>query len=179
MSSSAEVEPSTDASDAPSGVVFWVGAAIGIGIMAFGVRGLLENSRATQPMEFSKWFVGADLLHDLVIAPVAILVGAIVARLVPRPWRLPVQAGLFATAIVLAVGWAPLRGYGRAVAVGNDTVLPLDYSTAVATVVGVVWLVVGVWFGAIALRRWRGDATADDGNDPRLVSAPRRTPPTR
>ncbi|MGZ8752164.1 MAG: hypothetical protein ACXW1S_04210 [Acidimicrobiia bacterium] len=130
-----------------------MGAAVGIGIMAFGFRGLFENSRATQPLEFAKWFVGADLLHDLVIAPVAALVGVFVARLFPRPWRFPVQAGLFATAIVLAVGWAPLRGYGRATAVGNATVQPLDYSTAVATVVGVVWIIVAGWLAVIATRR--------------------------
>ena len=99
--------------------------------------------------------MGADLLHDLVIAPVVALVGVFLARLLRRPWRLPVQAGSAATAIVLAVGWAPLRGYGRATAVGNPTVQPLDYSTAVATVVGVVWVVVLGWLAAIAFRRIR------------------------
>ncbi len=159
MSSSAELTPDpvdpVTGDEAPSGAVFWIAATIGIGIMAFGLRGLFDNSKATQPLEFAKWFIGADLLHDLVIAPVALLVGVVVARIIPRPWRLPVQAGLFATAIVLAVGWAPLRGYGRDVAIGNTTVLPLDYSTAVATVVGVVWLVILVWLGAIAARRDR------------------------
>jgi len=161
VSSSADVEPEASADGAPRGAVFWIGAVIGVAIMAFGLRGLFENSRGTQPLEFSKWFIGADLLHDILIAPAVALVGLFVARLIARPWRAPVQAGLFATAIVLAVGWAPLQGYGRTTAAGNATVLPLDYSTAVATVVGVVWLLALVWLATIALRRARSPDSAN------------------
>jgi hypothetical protein len=175
VSSSGDSERPGAGADAPSGVVFWIGAVLGIGIMVFGIRGLFEDSRATQPLEFSKWFIGADILHDLVIAPVAALVGVFVARLLPRPWRLPVQAGLFASAIVLAVGWAPLRGYGRATAIGNATVQPLDYSTAVATVVGVVWIIIACWLGMIALGRSHGGARVDDGSDPQPAESHRRT----
>ena len=152
-----EVDENSEApsSDAPTGATFWIGAVTGIGIMAFGLRGLFMNAGATRPTEFAKWFIGGDLLHDLVIAPLVVLVGVLVARLLPRPWRWPVQAGLVATAIVLAVGWAPLRGYGRANAPGNATVQPLDYSTAVATVVGVVWAIVAIWLAAMAVRRGR------------------------
>lgn len=166
---------SSSGDEAPNGAGFWVGAVAGIGIMAFGVRGLLQHSGATQPLEFSKWFIGADILHDLVLAPAVALVGVVVARLIPRPWRFPVQAGLFATAIVLAVGWAPLRGYGRATAVGNGTVQPLDYSTAVATVVGVVWMLAIAWLVVIAFTRARGGAPADDARDRSSASSHRRT----
>ncbi len=141
--------------EAPSGVAFWIGAVVGIGIMVFGLRGIFINAGATQPVEFAKWFIGADLLHDLVIAPLVALVGVVVVRLLSRPWRGPVQAGLMATAIVVAVGWAPLHGYGRVTAIGNGTVQPLDYSTAVATVVGVIWALVLVWLAVIAVRRTR------------------------
>lgn len=150
MSSPAEPLPEHDP---PAGAAFWVAAVVGIGIMAFGLRGILTNQRATEPTEFAKWFVGADLVHDLVVAPVVAVVGFAVARLVARPWRLPVQAGVFATAVVVAIGWAPLHGYGHASAPGNTTVQPLDYATAVPTVVAVVWLAVGAWLAVIAIRR--------------------------
>ena len=101
--------------------------------------------------------MGADLLHDLVIAPTVGCVGVFLARLLPRPWRYPVQAGVMASAIVLAVGWAPLRGYGHATAIGNPTVQPLDYSTAIAAVVSVVWSLVLCWFAIIAVRHHRAE----------------------
>ena len=104
-----------------AGPAFWTGALIGIAIMLFGLRGMITNARATRPFEFTRWLVGADLVHDLLIAPAVCIVGALVARLLPRPWRGPIRAGLVASAIVLAVGWAPLRGYGRTAVPDNPT----------------------------------------------------------
>ncbi len=124
---------------------FWVGFAIGSAVMAFGLAGLLDNADAVHPAEFAKWFVGADLVHDFVVAPVVLVVGAVLVRAVRMPWRVPLQAGFVASAIVLAVAWAPLRGYGRAVVPDNATVQPLDYSTALLTVLAVVWAAVAVW----------------------------------
>lgn len=135
------------------GATFWAGAVSGIGIMLFGLRGLLENARATEPPASLAWLVGADLVHDLLIAPAACLVGVLLTRALPRPWRAPIRGALFATAIVLAVGWAPLRGYGRATVPDNPTVQPLHYGTAVATVLVVVWLIALAWLLGIAWRR--------------------------
>jgi hypothetical protein len=139
----------------PSGPGFWIAAALGIGIMAFGGRGILTHARGTHPPAFAAWLVGADVVHDLLLAPAVLLVGALLARTVPHRWWPPVRAGAMATAVVLAVAWAPLRGYGRATAVGNETVQPLDYSTAVLTVLAVVWSGVGLWLGARWWRRTR------------------------
>jgi hypothetical protein len=113
--------------------------------MGFGVRGVLMHAEGTEPLQFTKWFIGADLLHDFVLAPLVCLAAAAVARVLPARVRAPVGSGLIASAFVLAVGWAPLRGYGRATVPDNPTVQPLNYATGVATVLAVVWAVVGVW----------------------------------
>jgi hypothetical protein len=68
--------------------------------------------------------------------------------------RRPVRAGLFATFVVVLVGWAPLRGYGRDRVPDNPTVDPLDYATAIPTVLTVVWLFTLGWI-AVAVRRGR------------------------
>ena len=134
---------------------FWVGLVIGGAVMTFGVVGLLDNANAVNPFAFATWFVGADLAHDLLLAPLVCLVGALLVRAVRMPWRVPVQGGLVASAIVLAVAWAPLRGYGRTAVPDNPTVLPLDYSTAVLTVLAAVWAAVATWLALTAWARRR------------------------
>ena len=71
--------------------------------------------------------------------------------------RAPVRAGLFASAVVILVGWAALRGYGRDHVPDNPTVDPLDYGSAVLTVLAVIWGAVAVW-AAMAWFRSRARA---------------------
>ena len=137
------------------GVAFWIGLVIGGAVMAFGIRGVFMNSRATDPAVLVQWVVGADLVHDLLIAPIAIGVGWAATRIVPLAARIPVQLGLVATGVVLIVGWAPLRGYGRATVPDNPSVQPLDYSTAILTVLVAVWVVVGAWITVRLVRARR------------------------
>jgi len=56
--------------------------------------------------------------------------------------------GAVGTAFVLLVGYPALRGFGRATAPGNASVLPLDYPTAIVTAVAVVWGLAALW-GAV------------------------------
>ncbi len=144
-----------NASSEKPGRVFWFGVVVGGALMAFGARGLVLHASAVRPANFATWFVGGDLLHDAVIAPTACVLGAVVGRVVPDILRAPVRAGLFTSAIVVAVAWTPLHGYGRATVPDNATVDPLDYSTAVLTVVAVVWAIVAVWVAAGIARRSR------------------------
>ena len=134
------------------GATFWVGLVIGGGVMAFGLRGVLMQSGATDPGALTRWVIGADLLHDLVIAPIAIAIGWCVNRAVPTRFRAPVQAGLIASAITLAIGWPGLRGYGRHLVPDNPSVQPLNYATAVLTVLAMIWGVVALWLTLRAVR---------------------------
>lgn len=140
--------------EGPGGRAFWVGVIAGGAIMAFGVRGLLTNLPTSQHLDFLKWFAGAAVTHDLVLAPVVCVIGFATTRAIPSPLRFPVQAGMITSAVVLAVSWAPLHGYGRDTVPDNLTVQPLNYATAVITVLALVWGMTAVWIiGASAKRR--------------------------
>jgi hypothetical protein len=136
------------------GAGFWIAAVIGAGIMAFGVRGLLQAAPATRPGQVGLSLLGLDLLHDALVAPLVCLIGVVLARWLPRWAGAPVRAGLFASAMAVVVGWAAWRGYGRAHVPDNPTVDPLDYSSAVLTVLVIVWVVTAAW-AAIAWYRSR------------------------
>ena len=145
--------PSTHADPAPerAGITFWIALVIGGGIMAFGIRGILDNL-SSSVTDVAKWVIGAALIHDFVIAPIAVGIGWAVGRGVSMRWRAPIQAGLMATAITVAIGWPGLRGYGRHLVPDNPSVQPLNYATAVGTIVGIIWAVVAIWLIARALR---------------------------
>jgi hypothetical protein len=141
------------------GAGFWVGLAIGTGVMAFGVRGAFRDAAATHPRDFFVWVVGADLVHDLLIAPLVCLVGFVLARFLAEPWRTPVRGGLIVSALVVVVGWPGLRMYGRDRVPDNRSAQPLDYTTAVLTVLAAVWIGVAIW----VVLRARARHTADCG----------------
>lgn len=143
--------------DARRGAGFWIAFGIGVAVMTYGVRGLVDQAGTGTAGTVGRWIIGADLAHDLVLAPIAIAVGWVVGRLAPGWARAPIQAGLVATGVLLLVAWAPLRGYGRALVPDNPSVQPLDYRSALATVLAAVWIGVGLW--AVARRRVGPDPT--------------------
>jgi hypothetical protein len=161
-----DVTAVTSPSDAPEahGATFWIGLVIGGAVMAFGIRGVLMQSAATRPAELARYVIGADLLHDLLFAPIVIALGWVVVRLVPRAWSVPVQAGLVASGVVALVGWAAWRGYGHATVPDNPTVQPLDYTTAILTVWGIVWVAVAVWI-AVRARHRRANGARPTGRE--------------
>jgi len=141
--------------DAPSGRAFWVGLVLGTSITAFGVAGLITTTSVANAFDVGTWVVGADLLHDLLLAPVVVLVSLLLTRAIPLPWRAPIRSALVASAIFVFIAYPALNGFGRDTAPGNSSVQPLDYGTALATTLAVVWALAGVWLLAIALRRSR------------------------
>src|SRR5690349_14802580 len=92
---------------------FWIGLVVGLAVMTYGIRGLLVDAAATRPTKAAEWLVAADLLHDLVLIPIVLAVGWLTRRLVPEALRWPIRAALIGTALAVAIGWIPLRGYGR------------------------------------------------------------------
>jgi hypothetical protein len=123
------------------GPLFWIALVPGWLIIAWAVRGVWRQRGGTVPRGFAHWFLGAGLVHDLVWLP-AVVVAAVATRRLPASVRWPVQAGLATTAVLTAFSWPLLRGYSRRAS--NRTVLPLEYGTAFATVLAVVWVAVAV-----------------------------------
>lgn len=146
-------EPSTTARRTQHGPGFWVGLAVGGGIMCYGLVGLLRNLEGEALVSWLVYFVGADLLHDALVAPALFVVGALLARFLPRPVRAPVLIGCVVSAAVLLVVAVPLLDLGGNPL--NPTIRPLDYTTAALTAIGIVWAAVIVVSSATALLRRR------------------------
>jgi hypothetical protein len=146
------IEPACRGDPNPAGLL--VGLVVGIPLMIVGLLGLLHHLDATPPSSYLRFFIGGDLLNDFVVLPIAALVGVLVLRRVPEIGRGPLRGALFTSAIVVAVAWPALRGYGRMRAPDNISVQPLNYATAVGAVLVVVWVGAAIWF-VIALIRAR------------------------
>ena len=119
--------------------------AAGYGIMILGALGLLRDVSLRRAGQIAAWVVAADVLHDFVLAPLVCVLGLVIARRVAPTWRWPVRAGAIGTALVLALAYPALRGFGRETAPGNPSVLPLDYPTAALTALGIVWGLAVLW----------------------------------
>jgi len=142
-------------SEPPTTRGFLVGLVIGTTMIAFGIGGLVSTTSTASAFDVGTWVVGADLAHDLVLAPIAVICSILITRLVPRPWRTPIRSALIASAVFTIIAYPALRGFGRATAPGNPSVQPLDYPTALATAIGAAWAIAAVWLAAIAVRRRR------------------------
>ncbi|MFF4394506.1 hypothetical protein [Streptomyces sp. NPDC001480] len=118
-----------------------VGAA-GLALLGVGVSLLLDVRDLTDVLV---WLGGAVVLHDVLIAPLVLLVGL---GLVRGDVRGPVRGALLVAGALTAVALPPLLRPGPR---GNSSVLPLDYPrnwllalVAVATVTAVLVTVQGV-----------------------------------
>ncbi len=125
--------------DHRAGLGFWISAAVGWAVIAYGVRGIFQHSLETRPSQLARFVVGGALLHDLVVAPLVILAGVAVARAVPGRARGVVQAALVVTGIVALFSYPLVRAYG--LAANNPTSLPHNYARNLMIVLGLVWAV--------------------------------------
>jgi hypothetical protein len=138
-----------------------LGLALGLPFVAVGVIEIARDQAGTPPQRFVTWVLGGNVVVDLFVVPAASLIGIAIVRRMPDALRAPIRAALFATAVVLALAWPALRGYGRDRVPSNPSVQPLNYATATLTVLAVVWVVTALWSGVIMVRaRRRTDAGA-------------------
>jgi len=142
------------------GRAFWASVVIGGAVMAFAVRGALVDLPLSSFGSWGKWLIGLDLVNDFAVLPVVALIGLGLARLPLGRSRAPVQAGLFASAIVLVIVWPCLVGLSAS---DNPTIQPLDYTTATLIVLAVVWALVGLW-ALVRQLRGRSPQRVDQNN---------------
>jgi amino acid transporter len=139
----------TDLPDTTSRRGLLVGMALGLPIVAFGVRGVLMDADRTHPAELAWWIVGSAVATDLLVVPGAVAVGAVAHRVIPRSWWPPARAALMVTGALVLVALPFVRGYGRDPA--NPSLLPRDYAGGLALAVAAVWVVAA----AVRAARWR------------------------
>ena len=140
--------------DEHGGARFWVALAVGGAVMGWGVWLFLDaTSSGTARRSFVTWLVGADLAHDLVVAPVVALAAWALAGVVPDRWWPPVQAGVVISAFVLLLAARPLAR--PAAAPGHPTIEPLDHPPPPLPALALLWGAVGAWVVGGRLRRRR------------------------
>ncbi len=137
-----------------------VGLVVGVPIMLIGVIGIWRHPAATPIGNYLRFFIGADIVHDLVVAPVAAVVAFVVLRRVPTVVRAPLRAALFGSAVAVAVAWPAIRHYGRMRTPDNPTVQPLNYATSTLTVIAVVVAISLMWLIVAVVRARRVPAPA-------------------
>lgn len=144
----------------PQGARFWIAAVIGLSVVAFGLRGLLTSNVIGSIGSWATFLFGGLILHDGVVAPLAIGVSVATVFLVGSRVRPFVQGTLYVCACVVAVTVPALTGGGRNP--GNPSILPHHYGPNLALVVGIV-VACGI---VLALVRLRRPATPEPGRGP-------------
>lgn len=104
---------------------FWAAVALGWSLIAFAAAGIAGDARDVPPTAFLRSTLGILALHDLLFAPLVLLVARSARRL-----RAPVRTAVARFAIVggsLALFSVPfVAGWGRLAT--NPSVLPRDYT---------------------------------------------------
>ena len=114
--------------------MFWAGAVVGLGVVVFGLLGLLDHIPDTT--NWALWFFGGLLIHDAIVVPTVAVVAVLLGWLLPVR-VLPVVQGVLVVAIVLTLVAIPVvGGWGRLA--NNPSLLPLDYGRNLAIVLGLV-----------------------------------------
>jgi hypothetical protein len=117
---------------------FWLGLVAGYPLIAIGVWGIFHDAAVTSPLNFALWFVGGNLVHDVLLAP-AVVVISFALRLVVSPRHLGrVQWGLALTGLVVLFGLIPLLRLGKSPL--EPTVQPLDYVAGLVIVLAAIWV---------------------------------------
>ncbi|SFF13357.1 hypothetical protein [Blastococcus tunisiensis] len=130
----------------------WLFLLPGLAAVGYGGYGLVTAGSRVPLDSWLTWFVGAALLHDLVIAPVWIGLGWLAARVLPAPARGPavVAAAVTGVLTLVAMPFVLAPGYSP----GNPSFLPREYGRNLLLIDLAVLLVAAVW-ATLATRRHR------------------------
>ena len=129
------------------GPVAWLVILVGFAVMAWSIRGVFVEAERTAPASWFTWLIGGALVHDLIVLPLVLLVGAGFAALgrpgLARSLRWAIAVG----AILTVASFPVVARFGARD--DNPTILPLPAGRnlllvwvgllAVAVVVGLVW----------------------------------------
>jgi hypothetical protein len=124
--------------------------AAGVLLILFGAFRILTNSGQTDPIGLAEWLVGAVVLHDGILVPLTMAVGALLTRFVPPRARRYLQGGLIAAALVTAIA-IPLI-YRRGSQPKAKSLELQNYGLHLAVLVGLIAAVVAVAYATRVLR---------------------------
>lgn len=132
-----------------------LGTVGGVGVL-FGAYGILSQPSRSHPGALLVWLAAAVALHDGVLVPATLLLGAIVSRTVPLRARHHVQGALVSAALITAVGLPLVHRRGSAPA--SKALLTQDYATHLLAIVAVLTAGAALAHGVRRLRDRRARA---------------------
>ncbi len=136
------------------GPLFWVTVVIGWASIVWGIRDVFIHHVDTRPTDLAKFFLAGAVYHDLLFAPVVLAIGVVVARIVPRRIKAPVQAALIICGCATLFAWPEVRDYARVN--HNPSSLPRNYSANLLVVIAAVVVVTIAVAVVTVLRRRKG-----------------------
>ncbi|MEU8077854.1 hypothetical protein AB0B31_20650 [Catellatospora citrea] len=130
--------------------------AVGVLAAAYGVVGVLTDPSVSLPNYF-RYTLTVLFGHDLLVLPLAIVIGFVLTRWLPGWARPVVQGALFVTAVLTVVALPLVLGHGRRP--DDPSALPRDYHRGFLLCLAAIWLVTAVLLGLRAIRRGPSDPT--------------------
>ena len=118
--------------------------------MVWGAVGLVRGLGGAGLEPYGRFALGGVVVHDLLLAPLVVVAGVLLVRVVPAAVRDLVQAGLVVSGTVTVLAVPVLLGYGRQA--DDPSTLPLDYGRGLLVTLAVVWAVLAAVAGLRALR---------------------------
>ena len=106
-------------------------------VIWYGATRALSNRVDSNPAALIQHVIAFDLFHDLILAPVVVLIGWLLGRILPPVARGPVRAAAAMTGIILVFAYPLFRRWG--VRPTNSSTLPLPYARNIVVVLAVVW----------------------------------------
>jgi hypothetical protein len=123
----------------------WVLYALGAAMVGYGVWGQLFGADTT-PRRYGELLLVAALGHDLVVAPVVLLLGLVARKVLHRHVHGALQGAALVGFVLLLIALPGMGRYGARA--DNTSILPRDYTSglmvALAVVGAATLLVVGV-----------------------------------
>jgi hypothetical protein len=141
-------------------LVRWALAVPGMAGIGWGLLLLITRVRIPDWFRLARWGAAGIIVNDALIAPAAMVIGALLLRRVPVGYRWPLRSGLLAAGclsimILIAAG---ARRYRQ-----NPTVVPTDpTSAATIGVIALVIIIAAVEAVLIIIRRRRDHDRAVD-----------------
>jgi hypothetical protein len=129
------------------GRLFWASVVVGGALIAVGVWNVEKRQGAIHPLEFTTAIVVPTLVHDLLVAPLALLVGVAVHRVAPRIARGAVVGVLVISATLAAYAFPGAMRFGEDP--HNPSLLPRDVGAGLALLLAAT---VGIGAGVILIR---------------------------
>ena len=148
--------------------------ALGVGVLAYGVRGLLTERNISDHAAVGEWLVGGVIGHDALLAPVVFVLCAIAYRFTDARWRGRLAALLLIGGSLIAISIPALLRKGLN---SNKTVLPLDYARNLGVLLAVLVAAFALYSAVDGSRRRRAERRTAAAAEAAAAEAAQAEPP--